>query len=80
MNYENTGEMGVEMNNKAVEHGTEVPPNAVSTNPVKAGLDCRAARRAGHCSQRQHRPGYSCIATCVERRDSRGAPAKPSPV
>ena len=37
MNYENTGELGAEMGGKPVQHGTEVPPNAVrdSTQPLK---------------------------------------------
>ena len=29
VNYENTGELGAEMGGKPVEHGLEVPPNAV---------------------------------------------------
>ena len=29
MNYENTGELGAEMGGKPVQHGLEVPPNAV---------------------------------------------------
>jgi len=33
VNYENTGELGAEMGGKPVQHGAEVPPNAVRPAP-----------------------------------------------
>ena len=53
VNYENTGELGAEMGGKPVQHGTDVPPNAVRAGPLIAcqkAMSINIASVARHCA------------------------------